>query len=157
MGTVEFGYAVNALEQVNLTPFARLEAGSVSRDAFSETGSGILDLSAPAQDAGATQSVLGARLGSDLPLAGLLLKADFSLGWSHELSNQARTALLSFAGTPGTNFTVAGAALPGDAADVGLGLSTGLSDTGLAYLRYDGDYSSRSASHAFTIGFRFSW
>jgi subtilase-type serine protease len=157
MGSFEVGYGLSLEEAISMTPFARLETGSVDQDGFSETGAGTLNLAAPAQSAGSTESLLGARFGTGVPVGTMLVSADVTLGWRHQLGGRGRTGRLSFAGVAGTDFTIAGASLMGDAADVGAGLSTAISDTGAAWVHYDGDYAGSGTSHAITVGLRFSW
>ena len=89
-------------------------------------------------------------------MGSILLNTDVKVGWSHEFST-SHTITQSFAGTPGTGFTIEGASLPGDSAVLGAGIATKVSETGQAYIRYDGEFGDKVQSHAFTAGFRFTW
>ena len=114
VGAVEAGYQVPLAGTTNLTPFVRIQTGSLSRDALTESGAGILNLAAAGeQDSSASQSILGARFGTGVALGDMMVALDASLGWSHELGGRIRTASLSFAGTPGTSFAITGAGLLG--------------------------------------------
>jgi uncharacterized protein with beta-barrel porin domain len=157
LGAFEIGTQGATLGQVNLAPFIRIETGTVYRDVFSETGSGPLSLAATPQTASAVESTLGLRLGTDVAVGSLSVKAAASLGWRHELADIVRSGQLSFAGVAGTDFRIAGASLPGEAAAFGFGLSTAVSDNGAVWLHYDGDYADHADSHAFTVGLRFAW
>ena len=63
----------------------------------------------------------------------------------------------SFAGAPGSNFTVFGAAPQRDAATIGLAANTAITDRTSLYFRYDGEVGTGTDNHAFNAGFRMTW
>ena len=122
------------------------------QNAFTETGGGALNLASAAHSTSSIQGQLGARISGDIPLGSSFLSADLKLAWGHEFSSTARLADLSFAGTAGTNFVVAGARVPGDAAVIGFGISAPIMSGGALYLHYDGEIASQAESNAVTAG-----
>ena len=85
------------------------------------------------------------------------LGLQFRLGWAHEYADTARPTTAAFAGAPGQNFTVYGAAPLRDAVTLGLGASTAIAAGTSIYLRYDGEFSTGSSINSLTGGFRMTW
>ncbi|MGH6828474.1 MAG: autotransporter outer membrane beta-barrel domain-containing protein [Rhizomicrobium sp.] len=155
LGAFEGGYRTGNSWGINLTPFAGLDFGSVTEEAFTETGGGALDLAAANRNTLSVQSELGARLSETLSLGMNPLTTDLKLGWGHEFSKTARLADPSFSG--GSSFLVAGARVPGDSAVIGLGVAAAIMPDAVITLHYDGDLASRGESDAVSLGLRFIW
>ena len=159
-GQVETGYRfdIGGLAQAFVTPFARLQASTATQNAFTETGAGSLGLSVAAQTTNSLRTVFGAQLGGAMELGWReKLALQFRLGWGHEFADTARPVTASFIGAPASPFTTFGAAPQRDSVVLGLAASTALADSTSAYLRYEGDVSSQTSSHALTTGIRMVW
>ena len=157
MGAFEAGYGMALSRRAMVTPFARLAVDAVHQNSLSETDAGALDLSVADQSASSVTSTLGARFTDRVPLAGIKLAVNLSLGWLHEYASTQRTATVAFSADPASGFQVDGAQPARDSAIIGAGLATALSASTSLYLRYDGAISGPDTSHAVSAGFRFIW
>ncbi len=160
LGQAEAGYRIGLYEPAaaSITPFARFEGTTVSQAGFSESGAGSLDLDVAAQTTGSARSVLGVELGGAFGAEGReKLAMQLRLGWAHEYAGTARPVTASFAGAPGANFTVYGAAPQTDTAIVSLSAGTAVAPGVSLYLRYDGEMATGTSSHALNGGLRVSW
>ena len=160
LGQVEAGYRIAIYEPAaaSLTPFARVQATTVSQMGFSENGAGSLNLNVAPQTTGSARSVLGAELASAFGAEGReKLAMQLRLGWAHEYANTARPVTANFAGAPGANFTVFGAAPQRDAATVSLAANTAIAAGTSLYLRYDGEMGTGTSSHSLNGGLRLTW
>lgn len=161
-GQAEFGYRFGmGMEQASrstVTPFARLEATTISQRGFREWGAEGLNLAVAGQRTSSLRSVLGAefttawQVGWREPL-GLQLRA----GQAHDYANMTRPVKAAFAAAPGASFTIFGPAPPRDSATVGLRLWTMLDAGYMPFLRYDGDIARGADSHAINAGVRMNW
>ncbi|TAJ33158.1 MAG: autotransporter domain-containing protein, partial [Reyranella sp.] len=158
LGQLEAGYRIGlfAPAAATLAPFARLQGTTVMQNGFTESGAGSLNLSVAPQTTNSLRSTLGAelagRIGTDRPV-GLMV----SVGWMHEYADTARPVSASFAGAPGSNFTVLGAPPARNAAALALAANTAIAKSTSVYFRYDGEIGGGSDAHALTAGFRMSW
>jgi len=157
-GQVETGYRFALGGEGALTPFARLQASTATQRAFTETGADSLNLVVDPQITRSLRSILGGQIEGKID-AGWRdkLALQFRLGWAHEYVGDANTVQASFAGAPGSSFSVLGAQTGRDSAILGLAANTAVGDATSLYLRYDGDIASTAASHAFTAGLRMVW
>ncbi len=160
LGQVETGYRfdIGGLAQAFVTPFARLQAATATQNAFTETGAGALGLSVAAQTTNSLRTVFGAQLGGAMDLGWRdKLAMQFRLGWGHEFADTARPVTASFIGAPASPFTTFGAAPQRDSVVLGIAANTAIADATSTYLRYEGDVSSQTSSHALTAGIRMVW
>jgi autotransporter-associated beta strand protein len=159
-GQAEAGYKVGiyAPAAASLTPFARLQATSVNQAAFSETGANSLNLNVAQQTTNSLRSVLGAQIDGAID-AGWRdkLALQFRLGWGHEYADVSRPVTASFAGAPGTGFTVYGAPPQRDGAVIGLAANTAIAEATTIYLRYDGQVGGGTDNHVLSAGLRLTW
>ena len=159
-GQAEVGYrlGIDSTSASTLTPFARLEAATVSQAAFAEWGAGSLDLVVAGQSTSAQRSVLGAELAGAYRLAGLApLGLQLRLGWAHDYADTSRPVTAALSAAPNAGFTVFGSSMPRDSVTVGLGLSTTIDDRYALFVRYDGEVAAGADSHALNAGIRFRW
>lgn len=157
---VEAGYRIglHAPAAASLTPFARFQGTTVNQAGFSESGAGSLNLNVAAQTTGSARSVLGAEFAGAFGAEGReKLALQLRLGWAHEYADTSRPVTASFAGAPGANFTVFGAAPPRDAATFSLAANTAVAAGASLYLRYDGEAGNGATSHALNGGLRLTW
>jgi outer membrane autotransporter protein len=160
LGQIETGYKVPvfAPAQASITPFARLQAVSVTQNAFGESGASSLSLNVAQQTTNSLRSTLGVDLAGAIGL-GEQRQLDLALrlGWMHEYAYTGRPITAAFAGAPAAPFTVYGATSPRDYAVIGLSAGTRIAEATEAYLRYDGAIGAGNDSHALTAGFRIRW
>ena len=159
-GQIETGYRfdIGGLAQAFVTPFARLQAATATQNAFTETGAGALGLSVAAQTTNSLRTVFGAQLGGAMDLGWRdKLATQFRLGWGHEFADTARPVTAAFIGAPASPFTTFGAVPQRDSVVLGIAANTAIADATSAYLRYEGDVSSQTSSHALTAGIRMVW
>jgi outer membrane autotransporter protein len=160
LGQVETGYklGVYAPASATLTPFGRLQASSVTQNAFTEAGAQSLNLNVAQQTTNSLRTVLGADLAGAIGL-GNERKLDLSLrlGWMHEFADTGRPITAAFSGGPSAAFTVYGATPQRDSALVGLSGSISVTEATQIYLRYDGALGGCTDNHALNVGVRFSW
>ena len=79
------------------------------------------------------------------------------LGWAHEYADTTRPVTASFAGAPGANFTVFGAAPQRDGAAFSLAANTVVAPGTSLYVRYDGETGSGTTNHVLNGGLRLTW
>ena len=160
LGQAEAGYRIGLYEPAaaSITPFARFQGTTVSQMGFTESGAGALNLNVTPQTTGSARSVLGAELAGAFGAEGReKLAMQLRLGWAHEYANTVRPVTANFAGAPGTNFTVFGAAPQRDAATVSLAANTAIAAGASLYLRYDGEMATGTNSHSLNGGLRMTW
>ncbi len=160
LGQVEAGYRIGLHEPtaLSVTPFARFQGMTNSQYGFTESGAGALSLTVAPQTTGSARSVLGAELaGAFGPEGREKLAVQMRLGWANEYANTARPVTASFAGAPGANFTVFGAAPQRDTATLSLAANTAVAQGVSLYARYDGEVGNGISSHALNGGFRMTW
>ncbi len=160
LGQVEAGYRIGIYEPaaLSITPFARFQGMTNSQNGFTESGAGGLSLNVAAQTTGSARSVLGAEFAGAFGAEGReKLAVQMRLGWAHEYADTARPVTAAFAGAPGTNFTVFGAAPQRDTATLSLAANTAVAKGVSLYARYDGEVGSGISNHALNGGLRVSW
>ena len=135
-GFGEVGYRLSFSHFV-LEPVAGAAIIHVHQDAFSEAG-GAAALNGSAIDNDVETTALGIR-GEVAPISGVPLVAHGFVGWQHAFGDVNPAAILAFESEPANTFTVTGAPIDRDAAEVEASLdwratsafSFGLSYTGL--------------------------
>ncbi|MGQ0583242.1 MAG: autotransporter outer membrane beta-barrel domain-containing protein [Reyranella sp.] len=156
----ETGYKVDIFPRADasITPFARLQAATVTQNGFTESGANSLNLSVAQQTTNSVRSILGAELAGFID-AGWRdrLGVQLRLGWAHEYADTSRPMTATFAGAPTLGFTVYGAAPQRDAAILGLAANTAIAESWGLYLRYDGEVGTGIDNHVFSAGLRMSW
>ena len=160
LGQAEAGYKLGIYEPAaaSLTPFARIQASTITQAAFGETGAESLNLNVAQQITTSVRSTLGAEISGAIDVGWReKLALQFRLGWAHEYADTTRPVTAAFAGAPGLNFTVFGAAPQRDSAVLGLAATIGIAE-GISFnLRYDGEVGTGTDSHAISAGLRISW
>ena len=160
LGQVETGYRLGlyAPASATITPFGRLQASSVTQNAFTEAGAQSLNLNVAQQITNSLRTVVGADLAGAIGL-GNERKLDLALrlGWMHEFAYTGRPITAAFSGAPSAAFTVYAATPQRDSAVIGFSASTAVADATQIYLRYDGAVGGGTDNHMLNVGVRFSW
>jgi outer membrane autotransporter protein len=160
VGQLETGYQVGlwAPARASITPFAGLQASTVTQNGFSESGAQSLGLDVSSQTTRSLRTTFGAELAGTVPLDNeRQLDLALRLGWQHELADTTRPMTAAFAGAPQASFTVYGVSPQRDAAILSLSGRSKLSDATELYLRYDGQFATGTDNHALNAGVRFTW
>ena len=160
LAQVEAGYRIGLYEPAaaSISPFVRFQGTTNSQNGFTESGAGALNLNVAAQTTGSDRSVLGAEFAGAFGVEGReKLALQMRLGWAHEYANTARPVTASFAGAPGANFTVFGAAPQTDSAVFSLAASTVVAQGVSLYARYDGEMATGTSTHSLNGGLRVNW
>jgi autotransporter-associated beta strand protein len=160
LGQLETGYRlpVYAPAHAILAPFGRLQASSVTQNAFSENGAQSLSLNVAQQTTNSLRTLFGVDLSGVLPLStDHTVDIGLRLGWEHEFANTARPITAALSGAPLAGFTVYGATPQTDAAVVSLRGATEIAAATQIYLRYDGELATGASNHAFNLGMRLSF
>jgi autotransporter-associated beta strand protein len=160
LGQAEAGYRIDLYQPAaaSITPFARFQGTTNSQAGFGEHGAGALGLNVAPQTTSSVRSVLGAELAGAFGAEGRgKLAMQLRAGWAHEYASTARPVTASFAGAPGSNFTVFGAAPQTDSAILSLSAATVVAPGVSLYARYDGELGTGTSTHALNGGLRVTW
>jgi uncharacterized protein with beta-barrel porin domain len=163
LASLETGRAYRLAPAIVATPFVGLQVATVDQAALTETGAGALDLTAKDETIASVRGIIGLRLDRDIAVRDLgfggdqLVNAGIRLGWAHDYADTGRTVTASFAGAPGSSFTLESATPRRDSALIGAGVAAKIGDQASVYVRYDGDVNDRDYAHAVIGGVRFTW
>ena len=159
LGQIETGYKIGLGIGANssISPFARLQVGSINQAGFTEYGGGLFNLAVAAQTTTSVRTTFGVDLAGGFEVGGSLVDLGFRLGWMHEFADTARPMTAAFAAAPVSQFTVFGATPQRDSAVVGFSAATAISDRLSLFASYDGEIGGGTDNHAFRAGLRLTW
>jgi hypothetical protein len=148
LGAMRAGYRLEGAS-FDIEPYAGLTLQTYRQQAYSETT--IVGLRFPDQDFSRAQSLLGARFGLETELAGLHLRPQADIAWSHDMGDAGWVSHAELLATP---FLI-DAARPGrDAAIVHAGFSAELAAGLSVFMGYQGEFHGNATSHGVTGGVR---
>jgi autotransporter-associated beta strand protein len=160
LGQLETGYRIGLPFPANtsISPFGRLQVGSVNQAAFSESGTSLFNLTVAQQTTTSVRTIFGADFGASFDM-GVRRQFDFGLrlGWMHEFADTARPISAAFAAAPVQQFTVFGATPQRDSAVIGFSATAAITDNALLFASYDGEVGGGTDNHALRVGFRMTW
>lgn len=142
-----------ALHGFAVEPFAGISLMYNNMNGYSETGGGGAGLTVADYSATNTATLIGTRFGKMINLDGSIFNLTASLGWQHMFGDMDGRITQNFTGSA-TTFSAFAAARARDAAVVSLGADANINDIIMAYLGYDGAYSSDNRDHGFRIGLK---
>lgn len=160
LGQIETGYRIGLglPADTSVTPFGRLQIGSVHQDGFSESGGGAFDLDVASQTTTSVRTTFGADLAAGFDLGGgLPLGLGLRLGWMHEFADTDRPITAAFDDAPGSRFTVSGASVARDSAVIGFSAATSIADNTTLAVSYDGEVAGGTDNHQLRAVFRRTW
>jgi autotransporter-associated beta strand protein len=160
LGQIETGYKIGLglPADTSVTPFGRLQIGSVHQDGFSESGGGAFDLDVASQTTTSVRTTFGADLAAGFDLGGgLPLGLGLRLGWMHEFADTDRPITAAFDDAPGSRFTVSGASVARDSAVIGFSAATSIADNTTLAVSYDGEVAGGTDNHQLRAVFRRTW
>jgi len=155
-GYAETGYLIR-IDTVSIIPIASLQASNLSQDGFTETDAGALNLNV---DRGNTTSLigsLGARLRKDYRTASGTFTPELRVRWLHEFLNDDYSLNASFAGDPGSPFTVRGDRPTRDSAAPGFRLAWETKKNISLLLSCDANISNDHTEYSGSLGMRYTW
>lgn len=130
-----------------LAPSVSLNHVHGSRDRFTETGAGVLNLTVDEDDISRTW--LGAGLSMSARIVaenGVVFTPEFQLMYEHNVGND-RAVTMSEIIPAAASFTTAGVLEDDDFVSIGAGLGIEVSERTSLKLRYDGSFGSHTQSH----------
>ncbi|WP_102959025.1 autotransporter domain-containing protein [Mangrovicella endophytica] len=139
-----------------LAPAARLRGVHATRDAFTETGAGILNLSVNEDDVSLLYGGIGLKAETEIVLGSAVLTPELSVFYEHNFADNDRTGFATV--TPAAvGFETLVSAGAEDAVAVGAGLGARFTETISGRLRYDGTFGDDMESHrgSATLSFAF--
>ncbi len=160
LGQLETGYRIGLPFPANtsISPFGRLQVGSVDQAAFSESGTSLFNLSVAQQTTTSVRTIFGADFGASFDMAVRRpLDIGLRLGWMHEFADTARPISAAFAAAPIQQFTVFGATPQRDSAVIGFSATAAITDNASLFTSYDGEVGGGTDNHALRVGFRMTW
>jgi autotransporter-associated beta strand protein len=160
LGQLETGYKFGLPFPTNtsISPFGRLQVGSVNQAAFTESGTSPFNLSVAQQTTTSVRTIFGADFGASFDMGGgRPLDIGLRLGWMHEFADTARPISAAFAAAPIQQFTVFGATPQRDSAVIGLSATAAVTDRASLFASYDGEVGGGTDNHALRVGFRMTW
>ena len=160
LGQIETGYKVGLGIGANasVTPFGRLQIGTVNQAGFTESGQSFFNLSVASQTTTSVRTTFGADLAASFDLGGgTPLDIGVRLGWMHEFADTSRPMTAAFAAAPGPQFTVWGATPQRDSAVIGFSAATAVGERTALFVAYDGELGGGTDNHQLRAGFRFTW
>lgn len=160
LGQLETGYKIGLPFPANtsISPFGRLQVGSVNQAAFSESGTSPFNLSVAQQTTTSVRTIFGADFGASFDM-GIRRPLDVGLrlGWMHEFADTTRPISAAFAAAPLQQFTVFGATPQRDSAVIGFSATAAITDNASLFASYDGEVGGGTDNHALRVGFRMTW
>ncbi|MBN9514765.1 MAG: autotransporter domain-containing protein [Alphaproteobacteria bacterium] len=159
LGQIEAGYKIGLGLGANtsISPFARLQIGSINQAGFTEYGGGVFNLAVASQTTTSVRTTFGIDLAGGFDIGGTLLDLGLRLGWMHEFADTARPMTAAFAAAPVSQFTVFGATPQRDSAVIGFSAATALGDRTSLFVSYDGEVGGGTDNHSLRAGFRMTW
>ncbi|HOI73282.1 MAG TPA: autotransporter domain-containing protein [Syntrophales bacterium] len=142
---------------VSVIPMVSLQAGSLWRNAFTETDAGALDLAVDGDRMSSLTGSLGIGLKKEFRMESSSITPEIRVRWRREFVNGDYTIDASFAGDPVSTFSVRGDRGRRDSAAIGFGLSWEIDEHFRLALSYDAIWSGDSTEHGGTAGIRYKW
>jgi outer membrane autotransporter protein len=91
---------------------------------------------------------------------GFVIRPRFKALWNHEWADQSREVTGSFASAPitgGSDFTVQGAEVPRDFAEISAGWEIGYNTNANLFIDWDGRFGKEFVENSLSIGVRVAW
>lgn len=146
-------YTVYESDTFKISPIAHVEHVSAKRDAYNETGAGILDLTVEAERFDRTFVGAGVRFEAESEGAGgITYKPQLDLMYEHAFGDGAAVVGSSTTNIQGIEFTTRGGDQSRNQVAVGAGIAMDITDRVSAHIRYDGNYASGFTSHRGSAG-----
>ncbi|MCJ7771657.1 MAG: autotransporter domain-containing protein, partial [Desulfobacterales bacterium] len=155
-GQAETGYRFD-MRFVDIIPMASLQVSYLNREDFTEKDAGALNLNVDEEETFSVLSALGMKLRKEFDTEYGSVTPELWVRWLHEYSDDAYAVSASFAGAPGSTFTVKSDKPEHDRAAVGFGLCWETLTNVDLILAYDATFSRDTTEQGGAIGMRYRW
>ncbi|MEJ2463963.1 MAG: autotransporter domain-containing protein, partial [Candidatus Thiodiazotropha sp.] len=155
---VEAGQTIFEQGDQRMTPFIGLHYARLRRDGFAESGAGSANLVVDRETQESLQGRLGIRAAQHSKTeSGRTLDWDVSLAWARELKDTASTLTAGLDGASSATFNIDGPELERNRVQLGIGLTTDISQTTTLRIGYDGELASSHQSHIANATLSMTW
>lgn len=146
-------YTVYESDSLKVSPIAHIEHLSAKRNAYSESGAGILDLNVDAERFDRTFLGAGVRLEAESEGAGgITYRPQLDLMYEHAFGDRTAVVNSQAANLQNIAFTTRGGDQSRNQVAVGAGVAMEITDRVSAHIRYDGNYADGFTSHRGSAG-----
>lgn len=146
---------------IDLAPLASIAYSHVMWDSFDESGTSPLRMSVEESDTDSAVTSLGFRIQTEREMdEGFIFRPRAKALWNHEWADTEREVSGRFNGatvTGGSNFTVEGAEVPRDHAEISAGWEIGYGANANLFLDWDGRFGSDWIENSLSVGARVAW
>lgn len=143
-----------------ISPFVGIEASTIDRDGYAESGAGVLNLNAQGSSDTFLASVVGVQVASDYVLDnGWRLTPAARVGWAYQHLDDSASTTSAFASAATSPFSSSGPGRSRSSVRLGvsLDLTPGESDRWGLFARYTGDLTDDAQDHVVQAGVRFTF
>lgn len=157
---LEFGRRFGDVYGATITPFVALEIADLRSNGFTETpmmGAGSFALNVQGRDTVSVPAYMGLRFERLFDLSGgMTLKPVLSLAYGHDFAPQREitNALVGLASNP---FEIDGAQVARDFAQTKAGFELAFAPNAVAFVNFDGKFSSRDQVYVGKGGIKLAW
>ncbi len=141
---------------IGVTPYAALQTTTMFLPTFGETGTSVFALDYAGRQPTVTRSELGARFDDEVFIDGRPLALRARAAWAHGWNTDWQAAA-TLRQIPAAQFSVYGAALPGDSVQVSLGASLGLGRGWTVSAAFEGEFWKHADSYAGRALVSYQW
>ena len=153
-GNIELGRRYDILGY-SIEGYSAVNAGSIHRSGFSESGANTLNLTISDYGANTLNTTLGTRISSHFQFVQNLDLTPFAqVAWQHDFATVTGNTTSSLFST---SYTLEGPEVGYDSAHIGIGVAGSVGKTGRIFAQYDGSVRTREADHSLELGMAFNW
>lgn len=139
------------LDDVKLGPVVRLRGVYATRDAYTETGAGVLNLSVGRDSVSQLYGAVGGRIGTTWELGNLSIRPELQLLYERTLDGYRETSISAIP-VAGASFETAVTGGSRDRFVLGAGASFDFTDNLSAEIRYEGSFGSGTTVNSGSLG-----
>ncbi|MEO0411377.1 MAG: autotransporter domain-containing protein [Pseudomonadota bacterium] len=150
-------YTVYEAETFKVSPIAHVEHISAKRDAYTETGAGILDLNVDAERFNRTFVAAGVRLEAETQSGAVTIRPQLDLMYEHAFGDDSAVVNSNAVNVQTASFTTRGGDQASNQVAVGTGFAIDISQRLSAHIRYDGNFGNGFTSHRGSAGIAWSF
>jgi len=144
-------YEANVGRDITFTPQFTMLYSYFAQESFTESGAEGANLSVDSQNTQSFQTMLGGSLSTVWRVKDVTFVPEISMGWLHESLANGDDITAKFLGSP-ESFNTNRSSPDRDTFVIGTGITSLLSDTVSAYLRYDGSFNQNGDGHTASAG-----
>lgn len=134
-------------------PILGVNLSQTKNDGYTETGAGVLNITASESTTNHASSLLGVEFAHSNAAADMPIVTTFAIGWRHEFGDTKQSSTYTLQGSP-TAFTTASPEEARDRLALQAGVSFATSDTGVLSFSTQGEVSSTSLQYGADVTFK---